>query len=168
MTALGAMLTALGVTMIYLGAVTDVLDLSMCALASFICVFALLEFGTGYAVTVGAATLLLSLMVLPSKIAAFEYALMAGYMILKPRIERLDRIFAWCVKLVYINLSLVLGLLAAKYVFMLPDDGLWLNIAFVVLGNGAFVLFDIACTRLIILYVYRLRKRLNIEKYLKR
>ena len=48
MTALGAMLTALGVVVIYLGAVTDVLDLSMCALASFICVFALLEFGTGY------------------------------------------------------------------------------------------------------------------------
>ena len=168
MTALGAMLTALGVTMIYLGAVTDVLDLSMCALASFICVFALLEFGTGYAVTVSAATLLLSLMLLPSKIAAFEYALMAGYMILKPRIERLNRISAWCVKFVYINVSLALGLLAAKYVFMLPDDGLWLNIAFAVLGNVAFVLFDIACTRLIVLYVFRLRKRLNIEKYLKR
>ncbi len=162
------MLTALGVTMIYLGAVTDVLDLSMCALASFICVFALLEFGAGYAVTVSAATLLLSLMVLPSKIAAFEYALMAGYMILKPRIERLDRIPAWCVKLVYINASLVLGLAAAKYIFMLPDDGTLLNVIFIAMGNIAFVLFDIACTKLIILYVYRLRKRLNIEKYLKR
>ena len=162
------MLTALGVVMIYLGAVTDLLDLSACALASFICVFALLEFGTGYAVAVGTATMLLSLMVLPVKAAALEYALMAAYMILKPRIERLDRVFAWCVKLVYINASLVLGLAAAKYVFMLPDDGFWLNVAFVLLGNVAFVLFDLACTKLIILYVYRLRKRLNMEKYLKR
>ena len=167
-TALGAMLTALGVTMMYLGAVTDVLDLSMCAFASFICTFALLEFGVGYALSVSTATLLLSLMLLPSKIVAFEYALMAAYMILKPRIERLDRIFAWLIKLLYINASLVLGLLAAKYVFMLPDDGIWINVAFVALGNVAFVLFDLACTKLIILYVYRLRKRLNIEKYLKR
>ena len=167
-TALGAMLTALGVTMMYLGAVTDVLDLSMCALASFICTFALLEFGVGYAVSISTATLLLSLMLLPSKIVAFEYALMAAYMILKPRMERLDRIFAWLIKLLYINASLVLGLVAAKYVFMLPDDGIWINVAFVALGNVAFVLFDLACTKLIILYVYRLRKRLNIEKYLKR
>ena len=162
------MLTSLGVVLIYFGAVTDLLDLSACAFASFICVFALLEFGMGYAVTVSAATLVLSLILLPIRLAAFEYALMAAYMILKPRIERLDRIPAWCVKLAYINVSLVIGLLAAKYVFMLPDDGLWLNVAFVVLGNIAFVLFDIACTKLIILYVYRLRKRLNIEKYLKR
>ena len=162
------MLTALGATLIYLGAVTDLLDLSACALASFICVFALLEFGTGYAVTVSAATLLLALVILPVKTAALEYALMAAYMILKPRIERLDRIPSWCVKLVYINASLVLGLTAAKYIFMLPEDALLINVVFVLMGNVAFVLFDIVCTRLIILYVYRLRKRLNIEKYLKR
>jgi len=37
-----------------------------------------------------------------------------------------------------------------------------------VLGNAAFILFDIALSRLVLLYFFRLRTRLRIDKYIGR
>ncbi len=166
--ALGAMLTSLGVLFIYLGAVTDILDLSLCALASLILVFALIEFGQSYAYMIYFATSVLSFLVVPNKFSAMLYLFCGLYSIVKSNIERLGTVISWVLKLAYVNAGIALSLLAAKFIFMLPDDGLMMNIGFAVLGNIALVLYDIAITRLITAYIYVFRRKLGIDKYIKK
>lgn len=166
--ALGAMLTALGVLFIYIGAITDVLDISLCAVASLILVFSLIEFGRGYAYMVFFATAILSSLLLPNKFAAMMYIFCGFYSIVKSSIEKNVTFISWILKILYINAVIAVSLLAAKYIFMLPDDGLWATVGLIVLGNIAFILFDIAVTRLITAYLAVLRHKYGIDKYLKR
>ena len=42
------------------------------------------------------------------------------------------------------------------------------DISLAVLGNAAFVLFDIAISKLIVLYAFKLRRRFKIDKYIAR
>lgn len=167
-TALGAMLVALSVVLLYIGSITEILDLSLCAVASLVAVFALIEFGRGYALTVYSAAALLSLLILPNKFSALAYVFMALYSIIKSVIERLGRIASWIVKLVYFNAGLIIAVLLAKYIFLLPDEGMIAMLSLFVLGNAAFILFDIALSRLVLLYFFRLRTRLRIDKYIGR
>lgn len=164
---LGAMLIALGTVLIYIGAITEVLDLSLCAVACLITVFAVVEFSKSYAFMIYAATTILSFLILPNKFAAVAYAFMALYSILKALIERLSKVFAWIIKLLYFNTGIVAVFFVSKYILMLPDEGVASYIVLLLLGNAAFVLFDIAITRLITLYIFRLRSRLKLDRYLK-
>ena len=63
--AVSAMLAALGVVLLWLGALVEVLDLSMAAIASMLAVFAVIEMSRRYAILVYAVTALLSLLLLP-------------------------------------------------------------------------------------------------------
>ena len=76
-------------------------------------------------------------------------------------------VLLWAVKLLYTATVLVLFYFATK--LFLPGEvytPLMLGIT-ALLGFAAFILFDIALTRLITYYFYKLRKRLRVEKYLK-
>lgn len=164
--ALGAMLTSLSVVLMYLGTVIEVLDLTCCACASLITVFAVIEFSRRYAYGVYAATLVLSALIVPNKFEVAAYTFIALYSILKSVIEKKRLKLSWLIKLVYFNIVLVLALVVAKYLLLTPDLGLLSVISFAVLGNIAFVLFDIALTSLITLYVFKLRTRFKLDKYL--
>lgn len=164
---LGAMLTALGVVFLYLGAVTDVLDLTFAAAASLITVFAFLEFGRAYAYMILAATAVLSFTVLPSKVVALMYAASAFYTIIKADIEKLGKKLGWVLKLLYLNVVTAVLIWASKYIFMLPDDGTFFDVTLILLANAAFILYDIAVTRLAVFYVFKLRKKYKIDKFLR-
>lgn len=165
--ALGAMLTALGVVLAYIGAVTEVLDLSLCAVASLITVFSLIEFGFRYAFMIYGATAILSFLLLPNKLTAMIYLFCALYSIIKANFERCSTVVSWILKLAYLNIIIVLGLFAAKFIFMLPDENVYTTLSLFAMGNVAFVLYDIAVTRLITAYLRVFRHRFGIDKYLK-
>ena len=76
--AVSAMLAALGVVLLWLGALVEVLDLSVAVLASMLAVFAVIEMGRRYAVLVYVVTALLSLLLLPVKTSALVYAVFAA------------------------------------------------------------------------------------------
>ena len=101
---LSALLCALGVVFMAMGSVIDVLDLTVCALASLLVVFVYLELGTRYAIGVYRCTSSAALIVGPSKLLCFEYILLfGGYPLLKALIERLPRWLWIIVKLAFIN-----------------------------------------------------------------
>ncbi len=163
--ALGATLASLVTVLLYLGTVIEVLDLTLCACASLVIVLAVLELGRGFAYSVYATSLVLGLILVPNKFAVGAFAFIALYSILKSNIEALKRMWAWILKLLYFNAVLAAALLLAKLVFMLPGLDTFTLITLAASGNVAFVLFDIALTRLIMLYIYKLRSRLRIDKY---
>lgn len=162
-----AMLAALGVVLMALGSLVDVLDLTVAVLASMLCIYAVIEMGGFYPWALWAATSILSL-ILPSarKDPAIFYAAFLGfYPILKEKLERLPRVLAWILKLAVFHLSL--GAIALIYKLFLPagleEEFPFFWLVLYALSLVAFVIYDVALTRLITFYLVRLRHRFRIR-----
>ena len=161
-----AMLAALGVVLMALGSLVDVLDLTVAVLASMLCIYAVIEMGGFYPWALWAVTSLLSLLLLPVKTPAIFYAAFAGfYPILKEKLERLPRVLAWVLKLVTFHLSL--GAIVLIYKLFLPagleEEFPFFWLLLYALSLVAFVIYDVALTRLITFYLVRLRHRFRIR-----
>lgn len=159
------MLSALGVILLYVGSVIQVADLSMAVLASLLCVFAVIEYGKTAPWLVFGVTSVLSLVLLPQKTPAVVYTLFFGfYPILKERFEKFDRIRCIVFKELVFNAALIVILLAMKFLFLeFTDIPFMLYLIAIVLCEAVFLVYDFALTRLISLYVYKLRKRFRIK-----
>ena len=160
---LSAVLCALGVILLALGSLLQVLDLTMAALASVLVIFCVIELGGKYPYLVFAVTALLSMILVPYKTAPLVYACFAGYYpILKAILEgHLPRFWCWVLKLLFFNAALALALylaIAVFAVFALPIT--WYYILSPLL-TPLFVVYDIALTRLITVYLHRWRHRFS-------
>jgi len=162
-----AMLSALGVIFLALGAFIEVLDITTAVLASMLCIYAVIEMGGAYPWGIWVVTSILSLLLLPIKTPALFYALFAGfYPILKEKLERLKRPLAFVLKLAVFHLSLGAIVLLLRLFFpeQLDWGGMqWLPIAMYVLCVVVFLLYDLALTRVITFYLIRLRQRFRIK-----
>ncbi len=159
------MLSALGVILLYAGSLFEVIDLSMAVIASLACVIAVIEYGKGAPWLVFGVTAVLSLVLLPNKTPAVMYALFFGfYPILKEKFERCGRTRCWVLKEAVFNISLVLILLAMKFLLFLPDaiPPAMYAVA-IALCEAIFILYDIALTRLISMYIYKIRSRFRFK-----
>ncbi len=162
--ALAAILSALGVVVLLIGSVITLLDLTMVAIASLLVILAVIEIGGGYPYLIWLVTGVLSLLLLPSKFPALLYLLFGGiYPILKSMFERLHYIIAWVLKLSYFNTMLSLLIFLSVYVFHLPEDDLGFNIIVYAVCNVVFILYDVAASQLITLYLVKLRKLLGLK-----
>lgn len=161
-----AMLSALGVVVLYLGSVIEVLDISMAVIASLFAIFAVIEYSAGYAWSIYAITSVLSAILLPNKFPALMYIIFFGfYPIIKEKIEnRRHKIVEWVLKELIFNACLIVLMILGNYVLMI-DMRAWfvMEVLFFLLANGTFVIYDIALTRLISFYIFRLRKKLRIK-----
>ena len=167
---LSALLVALGVTFMALGAFIDVLDLSVCALVSLIVVFVFIELGSPYTWLVWLCTSLISALLFPGSILWVEYLFVFGvYPILKAYIERAPRITWLPIKLGFINAVVWALFLVVELLFKLPvfEEGanlLW-KIAIYILINVAFMVYDAFITVAVRLYFEKFRKR--FKRFLK-
>lgn len=164
---LSAVLCALGVVFLALGSVISALDLTMVALASILVYFAVLEMKSPYQYLIYAVTSILSLLILPDKFAAFLYLIFGGiYPVLKRAFERLPDVPCWILKVLYFNAVITAMVLGSKYLFGVDEDEL--TITLYIFGNLAFIVYDIAMTKLLTFYLTGLRKKLKIDKYFKK
>ena len=162
----GALMAALGVVILALGSLLDTLDLSVAAVASFFCVYAVIEMRGPYPYMVWAVTAGLSLLLLPQKSPAVFYFFLGFYPIIKEKIERLPALPAWILKLVWLHFAGALIWLGLRYLFAPGaeyDTRAWYLILFYCGVVVCFVLYDIALTRLITFYFRRLQNRLGIK-----
>lgn len=178
-----AMLAALGVAMLFIGSLIETLDLSMAALASFFCVFSVIEIGGAYPWLIYAVTSVLSILIMPHSMSGWFYLLFFGfYPILKEKLERLPRLLSWLFKIVILNVALLICVIAAYFLFFGQTAGGNITDAFFLvfgdseggksmaaviyaLVNITFIIYDIALTRVISLYVIKLRKKFKGFKF---
>jgi hypothetical protein len=158
------MLAALGVVLLYAGALVEVLDMSMAVIASLLCVFAVIEYGKGAPWLVFAVTSVLSILLSP-RTPSIMYALFFGYYpILKEKYEKFKTPLAWLFKELTFNVALVAIFFAFKFMVLgsaaIPIE---LYIIFLVLCEVVFVVYDFALTKLISYYIFSLRKRFKIK-----
>lgn len=165
--ALCGIFTALGVVVMYLGSLIEVLDLTAAVIASLFCVIAVIELKGSAPIMIFSATALLSLLLIPNKFAPTVYLLLAGYYpIVKEKLEMRfrRRIPCFAIKLLMFNVAFAAILAVSVYLLLLPIEGPLIAIGLILLGNLAFVLYDIALTRLISMYFYFLRPRFKFFK----
>ena len=162
-------LCALAVIMLYFGAIIEVMDLSMGAIASLVIVLIVIEMGYSYAWISYAAISILSFILLPQKLTAVIFAALMGfYPIVKSYIEKINSsAVGWCLKLIVANVAFFGIFLVMKY--FMPDqlETETMMLALYALANVAFVLYDYAVSKLITAYFYKLRERIRIYKLLK-
>ena len=162
------MLSALGVVILGLGAVIEVLDITVAIMASLLVTYAVIEIGGPYPWLIWIVTSTVALLLLPLKTPVLFYALLAGYYpILKQKIEKkMARLPSWCLKLGIFAASLAV-MWATMWLFapaLLETSGGWVMIsATLVLGVVSFVLYDFFLSRLIMLYFVKWQKRFRIK-----
>ena len=165
--AVSAMLCAIGVILMMLGATVQVLDLSVAALASLLCIYAVIELGGAYPWLIWLVTSILSLLLLPQKTPAVFYALFLGYYpILKSIFEKLPRTVTLLCKLLTFHAALAVIYLTLRLFF--PDTletvgTNWFLAVIYLLALACFLVYDFALTRLISTYLFRFRKRFRIK-----
>ena len=162
-------LVALSVIILYLGCAIEVLDITMSAIVSLLVVVIVIEMGYSYAWLTYIASAILSVILLPQKSPAIFYACFMGfYPILKSYIERIESgLVRWIIKLIVGNVAI--GLMLAILLIFIPDEfegGAMLLITYA-LALAAFVMYDIALSKLITLYFKMIRDRIKIYKYLR-
>lgn len=138
------------------------------ALAGILLLPLCVDMGLKWSALVYAAVSLLGLLLAPDREAAFFYlGLFGQYPLVKALIEsRCPRAFQWPAKILVCNLSLALCLgltaLAFGLEYLLSEyslTGWWMMAAAAVAGNLVFVLYDIALTRILSVYVRYFRPK---------
>lgn len=156
-------LSTLGVICLSVGSLIEVMDLSMIMIASFLIAFAVIEMGKRWAWLIWGVTALLSLLLLPNKLAALLYLMGGMYPIVKSTLERLRPLLSWAGKLVAFNGVQILFLLIARELFGMTGPDFSLSWGVLLFNNVLFILFDIVLTVFITFYLVKLRRRLKIQ-----
>ena len=180
--AASGMMIALGVIFLYIGSLIDTLNIIMAAVASLLCVMAVVDYGPGYAFMLYAGTGLAALLLLPEKFTPAVYLLLIGYYpMVKERLERLAKrgtepadpkkakhvrrlraVGIFALKLCIGNAAIIALFLLARYVLLLPPSDKLLLLALWGMANVTFVLYDLALTQLISLYLRKRHKRFHL------
>jgi hypothetical protein len=160
-----AMLVALGVIFLGIGALIEVLDISMAVIASICVIIPMIEYGKGTPWMVYAAISVLSLLLLPNKFPAALFALFAGfYPILKEKLERKNTVIRWILKELIFNISLAIIVLLYFFLFFKGTIQVpWMIAVAIVLAELVFILYDKAISKLIRIYVMEFRHRLKFK-----
>lgn len=165
--ALGGVMAALSLAIMLLTGFIPIGTYACPALAGILLIVIVIELGAKWAWAVFTVISILSLFFAGDKEAALYFVMFFGfYPILKARIETLSK--KWpqrILKLAVFNISMVAAFFLALYVFAVPADefvifGIYIPWLFLIAGNLFFIVYDIAVTRLVVLYVHAWRKHL--------
>ena len=171
---ISAMCIALGVVFMALGAVIEVLDLTVAAMCSCLMAFVFIEVGDKYAIAVWIGTSILGLVFFTHSLVWVTYLLVFGmYPILKAYIERLKRPLWIPVKISLFVVCAILVILASEMLLGIPffsdDFGLPIlekhteifKILVVCMFIGALYVYDVFMTVMIRSYFSIFRKRIQ-------
>lgn len=166
--ALGGLLTALGVVLMFLTGLIPIGTYALPAIAGVLLIVAVIEIGAKWAWMIYAAVAVLSLLFAADKEAALLFVLFFGYYpVLKSFLERIsNKVLSWISKFAVSNVAVVACFFLAVNFLQLPEDsftvfGIYLPWVFLILGNAVFLIYDIALSGLVATYVEKLHHRVT-------
>lgn len=158
-------LCAMCVVLLYLGSIT-IFDMSVIVFCAIITMIVKVEFsGSIYPWLYVAVTGVLALLFLPSKLLAVEYILIGGiYPIAKASFEKLHPVFGWILKISFIDMMALLEILVSRFILVSEDARIDLTVPALLLATVFAVLYDIALTMVISVYILKIRKKIGLKK----
>jgi hypothetical protein len=161
--ALGGILAALTVTVLFVEAVAPVNKLSLYALSSFFVSIVIIELGVASGWLFYAVTCLLAFLITPDKLALIPYLVFFGlYGIVKYYIEKLDKLIPeYILKILFFNLVMAGAVLLAEKLMLdiVKLEFPWWIVA--VVFEVVFLVYDYVYTLFIRYYSHRLRRFLS-------
>ena len=167
--AFGGVISALSLTAMFFTGVFPFAEYALPAIAGALLAVLVIEFGFRAAFAAFGAVAVLSLVLTPNKEAVILFIAFLGYYpIVKGKLETLRaRPLRWVLKFVLFNAAA-----AASYAVMIELLGMtevmedfaafrFGALGLLLLGNAVFWLYDVALTRVISLYVYQMRGKLQ-------
>lgn len=168
--ALGGIIAALSVVLMMLTAIPS-MTFVLPAIAGVLLMIMVIEVSKGWAFMVFAAVGLISVFIVPDRMATVMYILFFGYYpILKALMEsKLPRIAEWILKFVVFNASIVAAYFLLTFVMGTPmlDLEFWMEkgipmgviiAAALVFADFVFVVYDLALSKLVDMYLRYWRK----------
>jgi hypothetical protein len=156
-------MTAFTVALLYIGSLLPIEQLGIIALSSLLGIAAVIEAGIGAGVFVFIGSSILGAVVVQFRPMIHFYVLFFGYYpIVKSFAEKLKNdILKWTVKLAVFNAALSALWFGFSSLIFIPAI-LKLGVALVyILGNIAFIAYDIGVSRLISFYIMRVSKHIK-------
>lgn len=163
--ALGGVIAALSVVLIFLGAVIPYVSIALPALAGILLIAVVIESRASWAFIIFAAVSILSVLFVPDKEPVVYYIAFFGhYPVVKSFIERIRWLpVQWIVKFTYFNVCIAAAFAVILFLGIMPNQyngALYLG-AVAVLFNITFFVYDFAVSRLVLVYVNRIKKMLK-------
>jgi len=162
--AFAAIAAALSTVFLYIGSIS-VLDLSSVILCALLTMLTVVETGEKYGWLTACVTGVLSLLLLPVKLPAVLYIFFGGiYPILKASLEKTPYWLSWLFKISVLDTMLLLTIALSRLVFIAEEAFLPLTLPVLLLGTVFFIVYDLALTACVTVYITRIRKRLGLRK----
>lgn len=171
---LGGMLTAVGVTIMMLGSVIP-FAVFVSPLTAAVCVlYFCVEYDRKTALIIYTAMSLLSILVAPDKELACVFIFITGYYpVVKTLCEKLkSKLIELIIKLAVFNAAVFAMYYVITKIFIIAsvkdefqEFTAALAAAAVLLANLSFLMYDILLTRLVILYVKKIRPKLSNQRH---
>ncbi|MBR4452275.1 MAG: hypothetical protein IKS39_10600 [Clostridia bacterium] len=170
--AIGGIVASLSLVLMISVAVVPFLTYALPAIAGAMMIFAVIEIDKKWAFGIYAAVAILGIFLVPDKEVAVMYLAFFGYYpILKSLLEsKCGRVTEWILKLASFLSTIVISyFLMIKFMGVTIDEfdtwGKWAIPILLGMGTFAFIIYDMALTRLVLLYNLKWRK--YFRKYFK-
>ncbi|MBR6361429.1 MAG: hypothetical protein IKS04_06495 [Clostridia bacterium] len=170
--AIGGIVASLSLVLMISVAVVPFLTYALPAIAGAMMIFAVIEINRKWAFGIYAAVSILGLFLVPDKEVAVMYLAFFGYYpIIKSLLEsKCGRVLEWALKLIsFLSTMVISYYLMIKFMGVTIDEmdtwGKWAVPILLGMGTFAFVIYDLALTRLVFLYDLKWRK--YFRKYFK-
>ncbi|WP_040197685.1 hypothetical protein [Candidatus Soleaferrea massiliensis] len=159
--ALGGLITALSILFLFMTGVIPFGTFALPTLAGAVLVAIVIEFSGKTALLTYIAVSILAVFITPDREAALLFVFFFGYYpILKEKLEMLkSKVISYLIKFAVFNVSIAAAYSLLIFLFQLPVFeafgvyGIWGIIGLWVVANLVFILYDVALTRVISMYV---------------
>ena len=158
----GALMAALSVVMLLLGALLGLLDLTAVIIASVFLLIAREEVGYK-AISIYLVTTVIAIIIPLTFVTAIEYAIIAIYPIFKPLFDKQTPVLKWSLKVIYILLASAGIFLVSR--FLVAEAPLYMDILLAVGCLLVFFLYDVLLFRFSMYYGFTLRHKLKLDRF---
>lgn len=166
--ALGGVIAALCVVLMFLTALVPVGNLALPCIAGLLLLMISYEVGLRWALLTYVAVAVLSVLFVADKEAAVIFTMFMGYYpILKEFLDKKikNKLMSFVLKLLIFNICAVSGFFLGTYILGIPKEsfeinGLYLPWVFLLLGEVFFIVYELCLTRIRVIYLVSFRERL--------
>jgi len=164
---LGGILSALSLIFLFAANVSPLFDLCLTVIASFAMFIGIIELGRKWAFIMYVVVSVLGFLIVPKQAPLLIFVFFLGYYPLIKSIaeQRRKRSVEYIIKFCVLNAASIICLILFKGI-LFPDTEVTpvMGVLYIIASNVIFIIYDKAITRLITVYTYKFRQKLNLGK----
>ena len=162
--ALASIFASLSVALLAVGALFELLDLTVAAFCSFLIFISVIEIKGKYPFLIYLTTSVLSIIIVPLSTAGLYYIAFFGYYpILRTFLQKKNKLLSKILCFILFNVTMACLMLLFKQIFALQNEPYYIYILLLVVSNIFYVCLDKALNIFAFLYFKKLRNKIMFK-----